>query len=131
MSLVIDRRSFIAGLATLVSAPTLVSASEKTAVIFVGASWCHVCKNAAPYLALYAQNHGLPVLVASADARPITPFPSFSDASKHPVASKIRVYPTTLIYSSELKGIIGSFEGFKDPAWYVGQLQRLIQLSEV
>lgn len=101
-----------------------LSAQElsRAGVIFVGASWCPVCKLAAPMLASFGQQHGLEVLVASTDGRPIVPFEDFVDSKDHPIASKVISLPTTLIYSSEARGIVYAFEGYKNPRWYLTQL---------
>ena len=125
----LSRRSALAGLGSLGLMPRSAFANDNAAFIFVGAGWCQVCKSAAPFLALFAQRRNIPVLVASADARPIEPFPSFADASTHPLAAQIDHYPTTLIYSAQQNAILASVEGFRDAAWYVGQLERLVQTA--
>ena len=101
-----------------------------TALILVGASWCPVCKQAAPVLALLAERRGLPVLVASADARPIAPFPSFVPLERHPIAGAIERYPTTLVFSSRVQTVVGGFEGYRDPAHYITQLSGLLEQAE-
>jgi len=82
------------------------------AVIFVGASWCPHCKKAAPVLAAVLQPVGVPVLVASHDARPILPFASAQDARSHPIASQIVALPTTLIYSRVADTVVAQIEGY-------------------
>ncbi|RYG89907.1 thioredoxin [Loktanella sp. IMCC34160] len=99
-------------------------------IIMVGASWCPVCKQAAPILALFAEQRGLPVLVATEDARPIPPFPAFVPAMGHPVAATVTAYPTTFVYSGVAGGIVGGFEGYGDPARYIGRLTALIEQAE-
>lgn len=101
-----------------------------TALILVGASWCPVCKQAAPILALLAERRGLPVLVATADARPIAPFPSFVPLAGHPIAGAIERFPTTLVFSSVSQSLVGAFEGYRDPAHYVSRITGLLDQAE-
>lgn len=118
----LTRRAFIAtGIAALLNGPAY-SQSESTGFILVGASWCPVCHRAAPVLYGVAQQLQVPVLVASADNRPIRPFPNFVDASEHPVAREITKYPTTLLFASQTGGIVGMIEGYREPKFYMAQL---------
>ena len=93
---------------------------EDVAVIFVGASWCPHCKQAAPVLAAVLQPVGIPVLVASHDGRPILPFATVADAREHPIASEIKRLPTTLIYSRAADGIVAQIEGYGGARRYAG-----------
>lgn len=118
----LNRRAFVVGgLASLLSGPVFAQ-TNKTGFIFVGASWCPICHRAAPFLDGVAQRLGVPVLVASADNKPISPFPNFVDASEHPIARQVTNYPTTLLYSSETQGLVGKIVGYRDPKRYIAQL---------
>ena len=87
-------------------------------VILIGASWCSVCKSAAPVLAAMAEPAGIPVLVASHDGRPIAPFPTIVDATTHPIAASITQWPTTLIYSQRKGSVTGQIVGYKNARHY-------------
>lgn len=108
--------------------------TQRTGIILIGASWCSVCKKAAPMLALYAEVRGLPVLVASADLRPIAPFPAFVDPRGHPLAQGVARFPTTLVYAAgddaTPSGIVGTFEGYGSPQNFITQLDTLVRQSE-
>ena len=132
-----DRRMFLqvaSGTAVTLLGSAAVAQTTRTGVILIGASWCAVCKKAAPMLAGYAQLRGLPVLVASADLRPIAPFPAFVDPRGHPLARGVERFPTTLVYSAgddaNPSGVIGAFEGYGSPQNFIGQLDALVRQSE-
>ena len=95
-------------------------------IIFIGASWCPACKNAAPVLAAMSASTGIPVLVASHDARPIAPFPEFVDARRHAVARQITQFPHTLIFSAATDRIEAEIFGYKNAGHYAGRLRRAI-----
>ncbi len=127
----INKRSLVLGAAasffgTMVRADTVPS----TAIIFVGASWCPVCKRAAPICKVFAERHNLHVLVASQDARPVEPFPHFVDAREHPIATGVRALPTTLVYLSSADSVVGGFEGYRNPQWYLSTLLQLVREAE-
>ena len=136
----LSRRRFCLGIAALAGSPvSMASAGDaqaldwvnaKVAIIFVGASWCAVCKEAAPMLALLAETRGLAVLVASADARPIAPFENFVPIGEHPIAAGVERYPTTFIFSSVTQGIVGAFEGFRSASVYVRTISTLVDQAE-
>src|SRR6056300_298967 len=92
----LNRRQVLTGLSGLVLAPPLAAQVSVTGIIFAGASWCPVCKKAAPVLAAISERFGVPVLVASADERPIPPFPNLVPLAGHPLARSVAAYPTTL-----------------------------------
>ena len=127
-----NRRELLAVFAafSLVAPPAQAEGARSTGVIFVGASWCPVCKQAAPMLNVFAQRHRIPVIVASHDARPIEPFPEFVDGRLHPLAAPVRAFPTTLVYSSLIDGVVGGFEGYRNPQWFLGQLLDLTRQAE-
>jgi thiol-disulfide isomerase/thioredoxin len=112
----------------------VIAQTQRTGIILIGASWCSVCKKAAPMLARYAELRGLPVLVASADLRPIAPFPGFVDPRGHPLAQGVERFPTTLVYSAgdtaNSSGVIGAFEGYGSPQNFITQLDALVRQSE-
>lgn len=132
-----DRRMFLqlagGSIATLLGSEALAQ-TTRTGIILIGASWCSVCKKAAPMLARYAELRGLPVLVASADLRPIAPFPGFVDPRGHPLARGVERFPTTLVYSAgdthNPNGIVGVFEGYGSPQSYIARLDALVRQSE-
>lgn len=133
----IHRRRVLTGALALAGFPYSKASAEgaearqgNAAIILVGASWCPVCKQAAPILALFAETRGLPVLVASADARPIPPFPAFVAAEGHPVAAGVSAYPTTFVFSASDNAVVGGFEGYRDPGHYVTQLAGLVDQVE-
>lgn len=123
----LNRRSLLLGIgAGLLSAPSLARAQAETqsvALIMVGASWCPVCKQAAPMLAVFAERYGVPVMVVSHDDKPIAPFETYVPANQHPIAGAIERFPTTLIYSNYVDQLVVSIEGYRNPRWYLGQLR--------
>lgn len=126
-----NRRQILLGLPTLAFAgPAAAARTPTTGIIFAGASWCPACKQAAPILAAFAGRHGLPVIVASADARPISPFPDIVPLNHHPMGESVSVYPTTLIYNATRDALIGQVEGYRNPTWYLGAITSLIRQSE-
>ena len=132
-----NRRMFLklsAGIAAPLLGSTAIAQTQRTGIILIGASWCSVCKKAAPMLARYAEVRGLPVLVASADLRPIAPFPGFVDPRGHPLARGVERFPTTLVYSAgddaNPSGIVGAFEGYGSPQSFISRLDALVRQSE-
>ena len=123
----LNRRSVILGAgAGFLSTPSLGRAQAETqsvALIMVGASWCPVCKQAAPMLAVFAERYGVPVMVVSHDNKPIAPFETYVPANEHPIAGAIERFPTTLIYSNYVDQLVVSIEGYRNPRWYLGQLR--------
>ena len=127
-----NRREFFVGVTAVSFAalPSYADGARSTGVIFVGASWCPVCKQAAPMLNVFAQRHRIPVIVASHDGRPIEPFRQFVDGRSHPLAAPVRALPTTFVYSSLIDGVVGGFEGYRNPQWFLGQLLDLTRQAE-
>lgn len=121
--MIIARRTFLCSLASLALTKPLFAASQSYGLIFVGASWCGVCKRAAPILALFSEATGVDCLVASADARPIAPFTSFVPAKGHPIADQVQKFPTTLAFDASAKTIVGSYEGFRNEQSYLALLK--------
>ena len=104
--------------------------TQGTGLILVGAGWCHVCHQAAPMLSAFSQAHGVPVLVASGDGRPIPPFDAFVPAAGHPIAGQVQVYPTTLVFSNATNALVASVVGFRNPTWYLQQVRNGVLVSE-
>lgn len=125
-----NRRQFLTGLSSLVVARPARAEVTLTGIIFAGASWCPVCKKAAPVLAALCERLEVPVIVASADERPIPPFPNLVPLVGHPLAEAVTAYPTTFIYNSKHDAVIGRIEGYKDPTWYLGAVTAFIRQSE-
>lgn len=125
-----NRRQVLTGLSGLMLAPPTEAQVSATGIIFAGASWCPVCKKAAPVLAALSERFDLPVIVASADERPIPPFPNLVPLAGHPLAAAVAAYPTTFIYNSKRNAVIGSIEGYRDPTWYLGAVTAFIRQSE-
>lgn len=125
-----NRRQVLAGLSSLVLAHPARAEATSTGIIFAGASWCPVCKKAAPVLAALSERFGVPVIVASADERPIAPFPNLVPLVGHPLAEAVGAYPTTFIYNSNHDAVIGSIEGYRNPSWYLGAVTALVRQSE-
>lgn len=121
-----NRRIFLLSSFSLVTMPALVTAQGNVGVIFVGASWCAFCKSAAPVLAAMTQPAGIPVLVASHDARPIPPFAEMVDARTHPIASQIKALPTTMIYSQEAGTVTGQISGYRNARHYAQSVKAAI-----
>lgn len=122
----LNRRDLIIGAGAALSMPSLALAQDKAtsvALIMVGASWCPVCKQAAPMLAVFAERFGVPVLLASADERPIAPFETYVPLAGHPIAGAIARFPTTVIYSNHVNQLVASIEGYRNARWYLGQLR--------
>ena len=123
-----NRRQFLTtGTASLVF-PSMSQAQEISGVgvIFIGASWCSFCKRAAPVLAAMVQPAGIPVLVASHDARPIPPFAEVTDARQHPVASAITTFPTTLFYSQAEGAVTSQITGYRKARHYAQSVQAAV-----
>lgn len=121
----LTRRQLLIGLAPGLIAAGSAGAQDfegHAAIIFVGASWCPVCKTAAPMLALFCQTNAIPVLVASHDGRPIPPFESVELASTNPLTAPISVLPTTFVYSNREDRIVSAVEGYRNGRWYLMQL---------
>lgn len=125
-----NRRQILLGLPALIPAGPALARRPATGIIFAGASWCPACKQAAPILAAFAERHGLPVIVASADARPIPPFPDIVPLHHHPMGDTVTVYPTTLIYNATQDALIGKVEGYRNATWYLGAITSLVRQSE-
>lgn len=123
-----NRRSFLLTALAVCAAPDLsrAQANHGVGVIFVGASWCAFCKSAAPVLAAMTQPAAIPVLVASHDARPIPPFAEMVDATSHPIASEIKVLPTTLIYSQSAGTVTGQISGYRNARHYAQSVRAAI-----
>lgn len=123
-----NRRQFLLAGCTAAAAPSLLAAQENpgVGVIFIGASWCSFCKSAAPVLAAMVQPAGIPVLVASHDARPIPPFLEATDARTHPIASQIEEFPTTLIYSQAAGTVTGRITGYRNARHYAQSVRAAI-----
>lgn len=122
----LNRRAFLIGGATSLTLPSLAYAQDgpdDVALILVGASWCAVCKQAAPMLAVFADRFQLPVLVASADEKPIAPFERFVPAAGHAIAASVNRFPTTMIYSGQADQLVYAVEGYRNATWYLGQLR--------
>ena len=100
---------------------------DDVAVIFVGASWCPHCKQAAPVLAAIMEPAGVPVLVASHDGRPIAPFPFVEDARLHPIAGQILRLPTTLIYNRVADTVVAQIEGYGGARRYAGRVTAAVR----
>lgn len=116
------RRGFIMGTVTALVATPALATAPKAGFILVGASWCPVCHRAAPILKMVAEQLGVPVLVASGDNRPISPFETFVDAREHELARVIEKYPTTLLFSTQTQGLVGMIEGYREPKRYIALL---------
>ena len=125
-----NRRQILTALPSLALAGSGYAQTPGTGLIFAGASWCPVCKKAAPILAAFAERHSLPVLVASADARPIPPFPDIVPLNHHPMGETVSVYPTTLIYHATQDAVIGSVEGYRNATWYLSAITTFVRQSE-
>ncbi len=126
------RRSFIlAAIASLSPCPSFAARNPygSVGVILIGASWCPVCKSAAPVLAALTEPAGIPVLVASHDGRPIAPFPTMVDAANHPLSAGVDALPTTLIYSKERDTIIAQIVGYKNARHYAQSVSVAIKAA--
>jgi len=122
------REVLVGGAAMLLPLPAL--AIENAGVILVGASWCSVCKQAAPILALLSEQGQFPVLVASHDARPIPPFPDVVSSLENPLTSDITTFPVTLVYSAAQNAVAGRVDGFRNPKWYMRAVASMINQAE-
>ena len=126
------RRGFLTGSLSMLATPAIsrtsggAGVSSGVGVIFIGASWCAYCKSAAPVLAAVTQPAGIPVLVASHDARPIPPFMDVQDARAHPVAAGITTFPTTLIYARRKDTITAEMTGYRSARHYALSLREAL-----
>jgi len=119
----ITRRSLLTSLPASAIASSLWAANDlPIGFIFVGASWCPHCKRAAPVLAAIAQNHALPVIVASHDQRPIPPFADVVDATTHPLSAAHLRLPTTLIYSQPHDDVLFQVVGYGTARKYAARI---------
>ena len=94
--------------------------------IFIGASWCPYCHQAAPHLKRLAEQSDIPVLVISMDDKAIPPFEEFIFDAKHPMIGANQQIPRTALWSSSDDALIGVFDGYKSPSHYVRNLRRLV-----
>ncbi|WP_233270683.1 conjugal transfer protein TraF [Chachezhania sediminis] len=94
--------------------------------IFVGASWCGICKRAAPVLAAMTEPAGLPVLVVSEDGRPIPPFPTAILPEGHPLAAGVHQYPTTFIYAPWADRVVDEVVGYRNARAYAERVARAV-----
>jgi thiol-disulfide isomerase/thioredoxin len=118
-----NRRFAVSGILGAAALPnTLWARSEGARLIFVGASWCPACKQAAPTLALFAQTHNVPVLVVSSDNRPIAPFSAFTAGDDLPFPVAQFVLPTTIILPADKTRSPSKIEGFKNMRWFLANL---------
>lgn len=125
----LTRRVFLATGASALTAPVVAKAND-FGLIFVGASWCPICVQAAPVLLSWLQDKPhIPLLVASGDDQPLPFFAETIAASSHPIARQVRGFPTTLGYSNRTGGLTGQIEGFRSVAGYVNALDQLQSLS--
>ena len=129
------RRGFLTGSLSMLATPAISRASEDhgvgpgVGVIFIGASWCAYCKSAAPVLAAVTRPAGIPVLVASHDARPIPPFTEVHDARVHTVAASITTFPTTLIYARPEDTITAEITGYRSARHYALSLRQALLVA--
>ena len=107
----------------------LAQSEHGVGIIFIGASWCSICKPAAAILAAMAAQSTIPVLVASQDARPIAPFPEFVDAREHALASQVVRVPHTLVFAAAQGGIVAEIPGYRSAADYAARLHRGIRAA--
>ena len=121
-----NRRAVLAGLGGVVLSPHSAKGDgiAQFGFILVGAGWCAVCKNAAPLLYAFAQRQGVPVLVASQDLQPIPPFVNVMPTEGHPIANVVRRFPTVLAVRPASMEVAYSFEGYRNPTWFLRQLQQ-------
>jgi len=122
------REVLVGGAAMLLPMPAL--AIENAGVILVGASWCSVCKQAAPILALLSEQGQFPVLVASHDSRPIPPFSDVVSSLDNPLTSDITTFPVTMVYASAQNAVVGRVDGFRNPKWYMRAVASMINQAE-
>lgn len=123
-----NRRFVLASLLSWSALPAS-AAVEDIGLVFVGASWCPVCKQAAPVLALFAEQSGLPILVASQDNRPIAPFLHAIPAADHPIARAVRQVPTLLIYDRRKDAIVDQIVGYRTARLYLAQILKSVQVA--
>ena len=134
MAHLIDRRLFLGGSLALIPAlPGMAAAQPKLQIglILVAASWCPVCKVAAPVIEKLAAHNELPILVVSKDNRPIPPFTDFVQSSGHPIADQIVAVPALLFFAPAEAQIVARLDGFKDTRTYIRKFKTtLISLVE-
>lgn len=125
-----SRRLFLATGAAGLATPSFAG-TQDFGLIFVGASWCPLCKSAAVVLLNWLHDKPeIALLVASGDDRPIPPFEDTIAASSHPIAGQVRGFPTTLGYSNARGGqLTGQIEGFRSIAGYLNALEQLRVMS--
>lgn len=124
-----NRRRFVLGGLTIGASPALAS-PDRIGLIFVAASWCPVCKQAAPVLALFSEQSGIPVLVASQDNRPIPPFADAVPARDHPVAKSILHVPTILVFDGGRDEITSQIIGYRNPRSYLARLVKAVNMRQ-
>ena len=116
-----------AGASVLMPKTVLAQSNELgLGIIIIVASWCSVCHQAAPILKVFEEQNGIPVLMASMDGRPVSPYLTAEDARLHPVASKFQTVPTTLLYSAAANDVVGQIQGFRSARGYITQLKQMV-----
>ena len=120
-----NRRAVLTGLGglTLAAQNARGDGIAQFGFILVGAGWCAVCKNAAPLLYAFARQQGVPVLVASQDLQPIPPFSDVMPTEGHPIANVVQRFPTVFAVRPASMEVAYSFEGYRNPTWFLRQLQ--------
>ena len=128
--MLINRRDLIIGVGAFALSTEVQAAPQvRLGIILVGLSWCPYCKNAAALLYHSTPLLGVPVLIASKDNRPITPYTEFVSASQHPIADQIMRVPTTLFYQPDEERLVDMIEGFRDPRRYLLRVKRVVQTA--
>ncbi len=127
----LTRRNLLAlpaalGLGTAVE-PIAANPRPPIGLIFVGASWCPVCHQAALVLAPAAERSGLDILVASQDGKAIAPWTSFVDARGNRITASITEIPTLLFVDTARGQIIGTLKGFQSPGQYLGTIRETLR----
>jgi hypothetical protein len=116
----------VLGLGTAVE-PIAANPRPPIGLIFVGASWCPVCHQAAAVLAPATERSGLDILVASQNGKAIAPWTSFLDARGNRITASITEIPTLLFVDTARGQIIGALKGFQSPGQYLGTIRETLR----
>lgn len=125
----LTRRHLLLLSAAVATLPRTAAAGSRPPIglIFVGASWCPVCHQAAAALAPAAARSGLDILVASQDGKAIAPWEHFVDGRANWITAGITEIPTLLFIDTARGEIVGALKGFQSPGQYLGTVRETLR----
>jgi len=124
-----NRRQFVAGLpvSLLLSAQVAQASPSGLGIIFVAQSTCPYCAVIAPILAQLRDEGGVDVIVASMNAAPVAPFPTFEDGRQNPLTAHFTSVPQVLIYNERLGQVTHEIGGVRTLRHFITRLSLSLQ----